>query len=688
MESAHPPNRLVHETSPYLLQHAYNPVDWYPWGPEAFAQARERNLPIFLSVGYSACHWCHVMERECFEDAEIAKLMNAWFINIKVDREERPDIDQIYMSAVQLMTGQGGWPMSVFMDPTGAPFFGGTYWPPYSRQGMPGFAKILERLHDHWVQQRQDCLAKGQELVEAIDEMHHREQARSPLSEELLRNAELRLMRNFDPQAGGFGQAPKFPHPVDLRVLLRAWLRFGHADTLAAVTLTLNKMAAGGIYDHLGGGFARYATDRYWLVPHFEKMLYDNSQLVTVYLEGYQATGNSDYLRVARETLDYVLREMTSPEGGWYSTQDADSEGVEGKFYVWSAAEIDAVLDDDEARGFRHCYQVTPEGNWEGHNILHLARTVEENAADLQLEPGVLVTRLAEAKKKLLAVRSQRVWPGRDEKQIVAWNGLMLSAFARAARVLDEPVYRAQAERSADFLLREMRREDGTLWHCRKAGDNRINGFLDDYACLIEGLCDVYLASSRGRYLAAAVELAEVLTRRFYDAEGNRFHYTPDDHEDLVVRVRDLFDSAIPSGSNLAMSSLLRVGLLADRSDLLDLAERALEAVSGTMLQHPSGMGQALVSLDGWLGPVEEWVFFGGGDAEDNQRLRQALHRRFMPRQLVLTPEDRNDSGMQSPWIEGKTAVNGLPTLYRCRRGACEHPWIGAEEILRGLHSN
>ncbi len=683
--STHPPNRLADETSPYLLQHAHNPVDWYPWGDEAFAAARERNVPIFLSVGYSACHWCHVMERESFENDQIAALMNQWFVNVKVDREERPDIDQIYMTAVQLVTGQGGWPMSVFLAPSGEPFYGGTYWPPTSRHGMPGFADILQKIHQYWGEHREECLAKGAELVTAIDQLHHHEQEKSPLQDDLLRHSQHRLMQSADMQEGGFGHAPKFPHPIDLRVLLRSWRRFGEVESRNVVTLTLDKMADGGIYDHLAGGFARYSTDRYWLGPHFEKMLYDNSQLATAYLEGYQATGEERYAEVVRETLDFVLRDMTSSEHGFYSTLDADSEGVEGKFYVWSEAEVDELLEAKAAEWFKHVYNVFAQGNWEGHNILHRTKPLQELAGELGTDRETLSASLMQSRETLLKVREQRIWPGRDEKIIVAWNGLMLSAFSQAGRILGEDRYTQAACNAADFLLDTLRREDGSLWHCRKDGRNRFNGFLDDYACLVDGLNDLYLTTLEPKYLQAALELADVMQRLFYDDEQKAFHYTPSDHEELVVRVRDRYDSAIPSGTNLAIHALLKLGWIAGREDYVTRAGDCLDSVSGTMRQQPSGMGQAVVALDLLLGPTEEFILCG----EDVAETVTQLQRKFAPRRLLFTPSEAqlNQPG-QSPLLAGKSAQNGQPTLYVCQKGSCQQPLIGDEAIRAHLESS
>ena len=450
------PNKLADETSPYLLQHANNPVEWWPWCEEAIQTARRHERPIFLSIGYSACHWCHVMEHESFENADIAALMNQWYVCIKVDREERPDLDQIYMSAVQAMTGSGGWPMSVFLTPELKPFFGGTYWPPSARWGRPGFREILAGVHDAWQNRRDAVFAQADELTSHVIQAASSSVAPSPLNEDILRGAMRSLIRSADRVHGGFGSAPKFPHPMDLRVALRCWRRFQNDEVLDIATLTLDKMANGGIYDHLGGGFARYSTDERWLAPHFEKMLYDNALLVPAYLEAHQITGRADFARVARETLDYILREMTSPEGGFYSTQDADSEGEEGKFFVWSKAEIESLLDPGDAQAFCESYDVSASGNWEHKNILNRPRPHEEVAALLKLDPSELETILARCRTKLFETRSKRIWPGRDEKVLASWNGLMMSAMAMGASVLGEPKYAEAARAAADFILIEM----------------------------------------------------------------------------------------------------------------------------------------------------------------------------------------------------------------------------------------
>jgi uncharacterized protein YyaL (SSP411 family) len=514
-----------------LLQHAFNPVDWFPWSDEALTLAKQLNKPIFLSIGYSACHWCHVMEHESFENADIAKLMNEHFVCIKVDREERPDLDQIYMTAVQIMTGRGGWPMSVFLTPDLRPFFGGTYWPPFARMNMPGFRDVLAGVNDAWKNRRDDVLRSADELTGELVVSASRLLPRAGMTLETLGHGMRELLRIADRQHGGFGGAPKFPHPMDLRLLLRCWKRFGDTEALDVVRLTLDKMAAGGIYDHLGGGFHRYSTDGRWLAPHFEKMLYDNALLTTTYLEAFQATGNADYARIVRETLDYVLSEMTQPQGGFYSTQDADSEGEEGKFFVWSEEEVLSLLSPAEGRLFCVAYDITQHGNWEEKNILNRPQSHEQVANVLQVSADELEAVLVRCRAKLLHARSQRIAPGRDDKVLVSWNGLMIAAMSQAASILGEPRYASAARSAADFILAKMFDAQGRLLHSFKDGRARFNGYLDDYACLIDGLIDLYQATFEAKYVEAAIDLAQQMSSRFEDPKGGGFFYTSIDHE-------------------------------------------------------------------------------------------------------------------------------------------------------------
>jgi uncharacterized protein YyaL (SSP411 family) len=680
-------NRLARETSPYLRQHAHNPVDWYPWGPEALERARRLNRPIFLSVGYSACHWCHVMEHESFENNEIAQLLNEHFVSIKVDREERPDLDQIYMASVQLLTGQGGWPMSVFLTPDLRPFTGGTYFPPDDRYGRPGFKKVLRTLAEWWQTRRGEIDAVAVQLTEHLQAVGRLEAGEGELNPDLLRHAAGGLARAFDPVYGGFGQAPKFPHPMDLRMLLRVWRRFGDEQALHMVRTTLDHMAMGGIYDHLGGGFARYSTDARWLVPHFEKMLYDNALLAVCYLEAYQATGDGFYARVVQETLGWVRREMTSPEGPFYSTLDADSEGQEGKFYVWSAREIEDVLGPEDATLFNAVYGIDPEGNWEhGHNILHRVKTLPQYARLYSISEADLATLLERCRPKLFEVRSGRVRPGLDDKALTSWNGLMIDAFARAAQVLDDPEYAAAAARAADFILTRMRGPDSRLLHTWSAGSEaKLNGYLEDYAYLLEGLVSLYQATFAPRWIEAAVDVAQVMMDQFWDPQEGAFFYTGRDHEALIARIKDPHDNATPSGNAMAVTALLRLAELTGRADLREKAETTLRLYRGLLGSNPLAAGQMLIAFDFHLGPVQEIAIVGDPQAEDTRRVLQAIHRGFRPASVVAlkSPGDSSADAVL-PLLAGKTA-QGAVTTYLCQDFTCQAPLVGAEAAEAAL---
>jgi uncharacterized protein len=683
------PNRLARETSPYLQQHAHNPVDWYPWGPEALEAARELDRPIFLSIGYSACHWCHVMEHESFENSDIAAVMNAHYVNIKVDREERPDLDQIYMSAVTAITGRGGWPMSVFLTPMLEPFYGGTYWPPEARMGMPGFRDVLERVHEAWQERRAEVERGAAELTQAVSQMSQSCAAPESLDVSLLELAEETRLRIADRVHGGFGSAPKFPHPMDLRLLLRTWKRFGRDDARDVALLTLDKMAAGGIYDHLGGGFHRYSTDVRWLAPHFEKMLYDNALLGSVYLDAFQATGEPRFATVVRDTMDYVLREMTHPDGGFYSTQDADSEGEEGKFFVWTKGEIELALEPEESRVLCYCYDVTPEGNWERHNILNRVKTTAQAARVLGLADADLDRLLASGRKKLFDCRERRVHPGRDDKILAGWNGLMIVAMARAGRVLGEARFTAGAVRSADFLLDRMRTPEGRLLHVFKDGKTRLPAYLDDYACVIDALTEVYQATFDPRYVASAANLAADLVAHFADTAAGGFFYTAHDHETLITRSKDLHDNATPSGNGMAAYSLLRLARLCGREDFEAAGQRTLEMLSGEMARLTMGTGQALLALDDLLGPAYELVLVDGGSADESVNALRSINARFLPTAIVARrSSDTADSSIGPlSTLAGKTSVDGKATLYVCERGTCRRPVAGLRDIDRLLGS-
>ncbi len=677
-------NRLAHETSPYLRQHAHNPVDWYPWGEEALGKARALDRPIFLSIGYSACHWCHVMEHESFEDEETARILNEHFISIKVDREERPDLDQIYMTAVQLLTQHGGWPMSVFLTPQLKPFFGGTYFPPADRHGLPSFKRVLSYLAQAWREKRPDVDEQANHLTTNIQAATQVASAQGELSESLLRNARVMLGHAFEPTYGGFGRAPKFPHPIDLRVLLRVWQRFDDDSALSMVRQTLDHMAMGGMYDHLGGGFHRYSTDARWLVPHFEKMLYDNALLPVAYLGAFQATGEPFYREVVDETLAYVLREMTSPEGPFYSTQDADSEGEEGKFFVWSKGEIESVLDKDEAEVFCSVYDVTPDGNWEGHSILNRSRSDGQEARLLKMPQDELRRRLQTSKEKLLAVRGQRVWPGRDDKVLTSWNALMISAFAEAYQVLERPEYLQAATRAADFLWQRMRTPQGRLWRTYGAGaEPKLNGYLEDYAFLLDSLVSLYESSFEMRWLHAAVQLADVMIDQFWDESEGNFFYTGREHEPLIARTKDPHDSSIPSGNSMAVTGLLRLAKLTAREDLFAKAERALHSFLGLLQASPHAAGQMLLALDFYLGPVREFAVVGDPKADATRQALQLIRQGYRPRKVVALKSDGTSEKL-IPLLAGKPP-RGDVTTYICQNFTCELPLVGRDALAEAL---
>jgi uncharacterized protein YyaL (SSP411 family) len=683
-----PTNRLAGETSPYLLQHAHNPVDWYPWGPEALGRAKAEDRPIFLSVGYSACHWCHVMEHECFEDAEIAALMNALFVNIKVDREERPDLDQIYMAAVQAFQGgHGGWPMSVFLTPDQKPFYGGTYFPPRDSRGMPGFPRVLRDLEKAWRERRGDVHQIAERMTETLQATMPEIAPQGALSEPLIDQAVRSLARAFDPRDGGFGSAPKFPHPMDLKVLLRQHARKRDEHALHMVRHTLDKMARGGIYDHLGGGFARYSTDARWLAPHFEKMLYDNALLADVYLEAYQATGDAGYAQVARETLDYILGRMTGPKGGIYATEDADSEGVEGKYYVWTLAELNEILGADRAKTFAYIYDVTEAGNWEHKNILNLPKTIAQAARMLGRDESELRRELDEDRARLLAVRDRRVPPGKDTKVLTSWNGLMIGPLAEASRILGEDRYLEAARRAAGFLLDRMRTDDGRLLHSYKDGQAKFNGYLDDYANLIDGLTRLFEASGEPRWIESALDLCRVMIAEFADVESGGFFYTGTSHEALVARQRDAFDNATPSGNAMAATALLRLAALTGRDDLQAAGRKTLESVQYVMEQAPMAAGQSLVALDFLLAAPQEFAVIAGTDPGEYRAVLERLWSRFLPHKVVApVPAPPAPELVEVvPLLADRPAHAGRATTYICERFACRAPVVGVAGLDAAL---
>jgi uncharacterized protein YyaL (SSP411 family) len=685
-----PPNRLIQETSLYLKQHAYNPVDWYPWGPEALQRARDLDRPIFLSIGYSACHWCHVMEHESFEDEATAQLLNDNFVCIKVDREERPDLDTIYMNALQVLTREGGgWPLSVFLSPDGTPFYAGTYYPPddrYAAHGRPSFRKLLAGIINAWRNERARIGEVGRNVAAYLNGVGQLEPRDTLLTPGLLQNALAALRRNFDTVHGGFGHAPKFPHALELKLLLRLAKRFGDATAVQMVRQTLDKMARGGMYDQVGGGFHRYSVDEKWLVPHFEKMLYDNALLSTAYVEAWQHTRDPFYEQIARETLDYVLAEMTSEPGAFFSTQDADSEGEEGKFYVWSEKEIRDVLGTELGEFACRVWGVTEGGNFEGGNILFRSRPDEKDAQRLNLPLDEFRAKLAEARRKLYEVRTRRVWPGRDEKILTAWNGLMISAFAQAGTSLGEARYSQAAQRAADYILQHLRTADGRLYRTSGVGQSaKLNGYLEDYATFADSLMTLYEATFEQKYLRAAVELADAMLTRFADPDGPGFFYTAADHEKLIARTKDLHDGSTPSGNAMAVTALLRLARLCDRRDCMTKAEAALRGYQPVMEEHPAASGQMLVALDFFLGPVQEIAVIGGASDPGTMQALAALRGAFRPSTVIAFHDPTSGEAPTDliPLLKDRPMVDNRITVYVCENFVCQSPLVGAEAVTQ-----
>jgi uncharacterized protein YyaL (SSP411 family) len=655
-------NRLAHETSPYLLQHADNPVEWYPWGEEALGRARRENRPILLSIGYAACHWCHVMAHESFEDPDTAALMNQHFVNIKVDREERPDLDSIYMNATVAMTGQGGWPMTVFLTPDGAPFFAGTYFPRFPRYGMPSFRQLLTSIARTWETQQEEAIKHGREVSQVLGQGLTLEGQEGSLDERLLQQALSSIERAFDPGKGGFGRAPKFPQPMTIEFLLRLHLRDGNQQALHMAEHTLEMMARGGMYDQLGGGFARYSTDNDWLVPHFEKMLYDNALLTRAYLHAWQLTGRPLYRRIVEETLDFVLRDMRHDTGGFYSSYDADSEGEEGKFYVWTADEIRQHL-GGEVDAFLAYYDVTPGGNWESHTILNVVGDVDD--AD----------RFAAARQKLLAIREKRIWPGLDDKVLTAWNGLMLAVFAEAGRALNRPDYTQAAVQNAEFLYNHLRQENGRLLRTWKAGsEGKYNAYLEDYAYLADGLLALYQTTFDLRWYTWAYELAETMLAHFYDGENGGFYDTSDDHEALIHRPKDVQDNATPSGNAMAAHVLLQLSLYTGNGRYWDVAEQATSALYQAMAQYATGFAQWLNAAALILGEPREIAIAGDPAAPDTQALLDVAFAGYRPNQVIAVGLPTSDAARLIPLLDERPMRDNKATAYVCRRFACQTP--------------
>ncbi len=678
------PNRLIHEKSPYLLQHAHNPVEWYPWGDEAFRKAREENKPVFLSIGYSTCHWCHVMERESFEDEEVAALLNEGFVSIKVDREERPDIDAVYMGVCQALTGSGGWPLTVFLAPDRKPFYAGTYFPKRARYGRPGVMELLTAIRKKWVSDREHLDELGEQVISTVAG-HLEESSPGEPNPELLQRSFHYLEGAFDPVYGGFHSAPKFPTPHQLLLLLRCWKRFEEPNALEMVEKTLQGMYCGGIFDHIGFGFSRYSTDRKWLAPHFEKMLYDNALISLAYLETYQATEKVFYAEAARDVFSYVLREMTAPEGGFYTAEDADSEGVEGKFYLWTPAEVKEVLGGDDGDYFCSLYDITEKGNFEGKNIPNLIQRREKIFSDGKVPAWQ--ERVGELRRKLFAAREGRIHPFKDDKILTSWNGLMIAALARGAWVLDDERYADAARRAAEFLLKNLRNQEGRLLARYREGDAAYSAYLDDYAFFAWGLMELYQATFEVQYLEDAIRLTREMYDLFWDDESGGFFFTAIEGDELPTRPKEIADGAVPSGNSVAAWNLLHLARLTGDGNFEELSQRQLRAFAGAAEAAPQACTFYLCALDFSLGPPQEIVVAGEKEDDRASRLLKVLRSAYLPQAVIMHhPADgERAAAALIPHIDGKEPLNGTPAVYICENYSCQEPVTSPEELEERL---
>jgi uncharacterized protein len=680
------PNKLTNENSPYLLQHANNPVDWYPWGEESLKKARSENKPIFLSIGYAACHWCHVMAHESFEDPEIAMIMNENFVNIKVDREERPDLDSIYMQATTAMTGSGGWPMSVFLTPELQPFYAGTYFPPVRRYNMPAFKDVLVSLAQAWREQKDEIDRVGSQIMEYLKPPAGAGSSEKPISPEALETATQALLDSYDWSNGGWGQAPKFPQPMTIQFLLRRSVAnpSNKAEILKIIVHVLNSMSRGGMYDVVGGGFARYSVDNYWRVPHFEKMLYDNAQLALTYLHGYLVTGEVNYRWTCEETLDFIVREMTNPQGGFHSSLDADSEGEEGRFYIWTQTELQNILGQD-FEFFKTAYGITPQGNWEGKTILQRTLDDASLAARFKLSREEAHSKLAQLHNKLLEARSTRVRPATDDKALVMWNALALTAFAEAGRYLDRKDYLDVAIRNARFLLDNLYVEDRLLRSWRE-GQAKHNAYLEDYAGSVLALLALYQSDPNTEWYTTALKLADQMVAHFADPNGGFFD-TRNDHETLLVRPKDIQDNATPSGNGLAAMALLQLAAYGDRATWRSVAEGMLAGLQNMLVRYPTSFAQWLSATDFAVGPAREVAIIGDFNNTGTRELIRALWNRYRPR--LITAISSHPPGSGSPaLLADRPLISGQPTAYVCQSFVCLQPVNSPDEMEMQLEDN
>ncbi len=688
-------NRLITEKSPYLLQHAYNPVDWHPWGDDAFSLAARENKPIFLSIGYATCHWCHVMERESFEDPEVAALMNQAFVSIKVDREERPDLDHVYMTVCQMLTGSGGWPLSIVMTPDKTPFFAGTYIPKTSRFGRTGMIELIPRIRQVWQTRQGEVLKSAEQIIAALRQVEDATPGQEP-GPWLLEKGAADLARRFDEENGGFGAAPKFPSPHNLLFLLRWWKRSGDAAALAMVEKTLMAMRMGGVYDHIGYGFHRYATDRTWLLPHFEKMLYDQALLAMAYTEAFQATGKPVYRDTAMEVFAYVLRDMTAPDGGFYSAEDADSEGVEGKFYLWHEAEIRQILAGPEADLCVRVFNVKRDGNFQdeatgrktGENILHLNQYHPEIAEELGMPECALKDRLKGIRERLFQVREKRSHPYKDDKILTDWNGLMMAALAKGSRAFGESGYAVAAQKAAALTLSRMQRPDGRLLHRYRDGEAGIDAHLDDYAFFVWGLLELYQATFETRYLREAIRLNQDMLIHFQDPASGGLFFTPDHGETLILRKKEFYDGAIPSGNAVAMMNLVKLARMTGDPLMEAKAGEMGRAFSGRAAEAPAGLTHFLSAVDLALGPSMEVVIVGSSGDPSVRAMFQALDSLYLPNHVVLhrpSGKPQPEIDRLAPSLKAHVPVEGKATAYVCRNKACKAPVTDVEGMMRLL---
>jgi uncharacterized protein YyaL (SSP411 family) len=677
-------NRLINETSPYLLQHAHNPVDWYPWGDEAFATARKENKPVFLSIGYSACHWCHVMEHESFEDEATAEIMNKLFVNIKVDREERPDVDSIYMNVVQMLTGHGGWPMSVFLTPEKKPFYGGTYFPNTRKYNMPSFTDVLTSISKAYIEKRDELDSNIAVIMSGLQNINEYKPSDGELNRKPIDKAAEQLEDHFDSRNGGFGSQPKFPNTFNLDLLLRQYLSTKDKKYLEMVELTLTKMVNGGIYDQLGGGFFRYSVDSHWLIPHFEKMLYDNSALIKLLLEVYQVTKNPLYKNKAVESLEYVIREMYQPEGGFYSTQDADSEGEEGKFYTWKPAEVYEILGEKNGEIFCEYFDITKYGNFEhGKSNLQVQNPPEDLAKDFNIAVEEIVEILEKGRKTLFNVRDKRVYPGKDTKVLTSWNALMISAFVKGYEVLREEKYLEIAEKSVEFIFSKLYK-DGLLLRTYRDGQAKLNAYLEDYAFLIDALIDLHQVTLEEKYLAEAKKLNRTMEEQFWDEKDGGFFSTGKSHEELIVRSKEILDHSIPSANGVAARDLIRLSRLTENKELDKKAATLFKVFASTFNKYYSGVSGILCVLEGYLKPPADIVLVGKNHQEIRPFLKK-IGENYNPDRLVYFLDNTN-SDLSLELHKDKVALSEQPTAYVCFNFTCTSPVTSPDEMVLDFH--